>query len=84
MSGYDGNYGERELDARDAFEQQLDVERDHADLDEWVREQRQDVLRRDDPATAWCGLCGERPGVRVYGGHCEACFEARREEREAA
>jgi len=82
VSGYDGNFGEH--DARDALEQQLDVEREHADLDEWVREQRVDVLRRDDPAAAWCALCGERRGVLVYGGHCKACFEARREERDAA
>lgn len=82
MGGFDGNYGESwEHDVRD---QQLAAEEPWLEHLEHAREQHAERLRRDDPVSSRCDLCGKRGAKRIYGMVCQSCHEARRLEREAA
>jgi hypothetical protein len=82
MSSFDSNYGEhyeRDLIEAGAYERELAAE----EL-EHVERERLDSLRRDWPARSWCAVCGEALGQIIYGMKCRLCFEAQREERDAA
>lgn len=76
---HDWAYGETDVEA--AARERASAE---YELVEWEVEQRQDRLGRDGAARMWCAVCGERPGQSVYGLKCRGCFDAQREEREAA
>jgi hypothetical protein len=82
LSSFDSNYGEhyeRDLYEAGAYERELAAE----EL-EHVERERTDSLRRDWPAHAWCAVCNEKRAHGIYGGKCRGCFEAQREERDAA
>ena len=60
--------------------------RQESELLEWEQEVHVDRLRRDWPVTTrrLCAVCGERVAAAIFGMKCQPCFEAQREEREAA
>lgn len=79
MSAHDWGAGENDVEA--AAREEANIERD---LGEWERELEQDRMGRNAPARMWCAVCGERRGETVYGLKCQRCFDAQREERDAA
>ena len=79
MSIHDWAHGETDVEAAVREESVRDAEL------RWAEdEQLADRMGRDMPARAWCEVCGEQPGVALYGWKCSGCFEARRAEREDA
>lgn len=52
-------------------------------LDFKVTEEQDRLIRHGDSFTG-CVICHERPGKLIYGVKCAQCFEAQREERDAA
>lgn len=79
MSAHDWGFGEADVEA--ATREEMNANRE---WDEWQRELDADRVRRHDPARLLCVVCGEKPGLSVYGLRCAGCFEAQREERDAA
>lgn len=79
MSAHDWAPGE--LDAEAAAREERYA---NAELEWWEREQLADRLGRDMPGVGWCAVCGEHPGKSIYGMKCAGCFQAQREERDAA
>lgn len=79
MSSHDWAYGE--LDVEAAWREE--AARNYELLD-WEREQLADRLGRDDPIRALCVICGSRGAKAIYGLKCAGCFDAQREERDAA
>lgn len=63
-------------------------DREWAEYREWTSEQQSDRLERfADPLSnsfTGCVVCHERAGKLIYGCKCAQCFEAQREERDAA
>lgn len=78
MSAHEWAYGETDVEAAARERSSAEYE-----LLEWEQEQLQDRLGRDGAVRTLCGVCGERPGVSVYGLKCRGCFDLQREERAA-
>ena len=76
---------DRTHDAWVAAEVYREIDHSWTEHIEWSDEQKAD--RRYDHESSLhqgCVVCMERDGKGIYGGKCRRCFEAQRDEREAA